>query len=99
MRKASVSEAKNRLSELLESVRRGETVIITDRDRPVARLEPMDSKLHVAVESRIRRLERAGAMRLGSGRLVERIVSEPAPRPGKNASAVAAMLEERNTGR
>ena len=40
MKRASVSEAKNGLSGLLSEVRRGETVLITHRGRPVARIEP-----------------------------------------------------------
>lgn len=99
MKKASVSETKNRLSELLERVRRGETILITDRDRPVARLEPVGAARPVEVAARLARLERAGQVRLGRGALVERIVSEPAPRLKKGASAVAALLEERDTGR
>jgi len=43
--------------------------------------------------------KRAGVLRLGKGGLVERIVSEPAPRPKKGASAVAVLLEERESGR
>ena len=40
MRKVSTSEAKIHLSALLEDVARGETIIITKRGRPVARLTP-----------------------------------------------------------
>ena len=99
MKKASISETKNRLSELLERVRRGETILITDRNRPVARLEPVGSARPVEVKARLDRLERAGVLRVGRGALVERIISEPAPRPKQGASAVAALLDERDTGR
>lgn len=100
MKKASISETKNGLSRLLERVRRGETILITDRDRPVARLEPVGSALAAEVEGRLDRLQRAGLLRLGQGGLVERIVSQPAPRPNrKGASAVALLLEERDAGR
>jgi hypothetical protein len=51
------------------------------------------------VEGRLGRLERAGVLRLGRGGLIERIVSQPAPRPKKGASAVAALLAERESGR
>src|SRR3989442_1226313 len=37
---ASISEAKNRLSALIDHVRAGDTVVIVDRGIPVARLEP-----------------------------------------------------------
>jgi len=99
VKKASISETKNRLSELLERVRRGETILITDRNRPVARLEPVGSARPAEVEGRLGRLERAGVLRLGRGGLVARIVSQAAPRPKKGASAVAALLEERESGR
>lgn len=99
MKKASISETKNRLSELLERVRRGESILITDRDRPVARLEPVGSARPAEVKGRLARLERAGLLRLGRGGLVKSIVAEPAPRPKKGASAVAALLEERESGR
>ncbi|HQP94219.1 MAG TPA: type II toxin-antitoxin system prevent-host-death family antitoxin, partial [Thermoanaerobaculia bacterium] len=42
MTTVSISEAKNRLSALLDEVREGASVTITDRGRPVARLEPGD---------------------------------------------------------
>ncbi|MGH9291535.1 MAG: type II toxin-antitoxin system Phd/YefM family antitoxin, partial [Acidimicrobiales bacterium] len=38
---ASVSEAKSSLSALLDRVRAGESVLIVDRGRPIARLEPL----------------------------------------------------------
>ena len=40
MRKFSTSDARTRLSALLDEVARGETIIITRRGRPVARLTP-----------------------------------------------------------
>ncbi|WP_369294471.1 type II toxin-antitoxin system Phd/YefM family antitoxin, partial [Klebsiella pneumoniae] len=36
MEKATISELKNRLSAYLKKVRAGHTVLILDRDRPVA---------------------------------------------------------------
>ena len=43
MRRASVSEAKNSLSALLRNVRRGETVLVTHRGKPVAQIRPCDA--------------------------------------------------------
>ncbi|MDE2660465.1 MAG: type II toxin-antitoxin system prevent-host-death family antitoxin [Acidobacteriota bacterium] len=40
MQSASISEARNAFSGLLQRVRLGETVLITDRGKPVARIEP-----------------------------------------------------------
>ena len=42
MRKAGVREVRQNLSALLEVVRKGEEVVITDRGRPVATLCPFD---------------------------------------------------------
>jgi prevent-host-death family protein len=41
MRCTSITDAKNNLSALIDRVRRGETVLICDRNRPVARLLPV----------------------------------------------------------
>src|SRR5688500_6315160 len=41
MKKASLTDTKNNLSALIDEVREGETVLILDRGRPVARLEPV----------------------------------------------------------
>jgi prevent-host-death family protein len=41
MNKANISYARNHLSELLSRVREGETILIVDRQQPVARLEPV----------------------------------------------------------
>jgi len=37
-------EAKTRFGELLERVARGEEIVITRHDRPVARIVPMDAR-------------------------------------------------------
>jgi len=42
MRTAGVREARQNLSMLLEEVRKGREVVITDRGRPVAKLVPPD---------------------------------------------------------
>ena len=39
MKKASISELKNQLSAYLQRVRAGQTVIVYDRNRPIARIE------------------------------------------------------------
>jgi prevent-host-death family protein len=41
MQRTSITDAKNNLSALIDRVRRGETVLICDRNRPVARLQPV----------------------------------------------------------
>ena len=41
MTKVGTAELKNRLSHYLRQVRQGETVVVMDRNEPVARLEPI----------------------------------------------------------
>lgn len=43
MTRASVSTIKNSLSSYLEKVKAGQSVMITDHNKPVAILEPVDS--------------------------------------------------------
>ncbi len=40
---STISYTKNHLSELISSVRKGETLIIMDRKKPVARVERIES--------------------------------------------------------
>jgi prevent-host-death family protein len=95
MRKASISEAKNGLSALLDRVRAGESILILDRGTPVARLEPVTTG-----DARLARLVRAGLVRpprrpgSPSALLAER---PPGPRGG--TGAVEALLAERRAGR
>ena len=44
MRTAGVREARHSLTSLLDDVRKGREVVITDRGRPVARLVPIRSE-------------------------------------------------------
>ena len=41
MKTATITQTKNQLSLLIDAVKQGETVIILDRNIPVARLEPV----------------------------------------------------------
>jgi prevent-host-death family protein len=95
---ATITEAKNRLSALIDHVRGGESVLIVDRGIPVARLESAVSA-DVDADGRIARLERAGAVRPARRPPATEVLSSRPPgiRPG--ASGVAALLEERRAGR
>ncbi len=96
MKRATVTEAKNRLSALLVQVRAGETIEITDRGIPVARLEPV-APLGDDDEARLARLERAGLITRGSGKIPQWIIDQPPPDLG--GGGVDAIIEERRTGR
>lgn len=99
MKVASISQTKNNLSALLDEVKQGETVLILDRDRPVARLEPVVRGGELDPEGRLERLERGGIVRRGAGSSAADVVARTPPRPGPGGSVLAALLEERRQGR
>lgn len=96
MKLASISQTKNQLSALIEQVRHGETVVITDRDRPVARLMPIAAEESEAASGGLALLERKGILR--RGRSEPCALAQPL-KQRKNASALALLLEEREQGR
>lgn|SRR5688500_9483800 len=96
MKTASVTEAKSRLSALLDRVRSGESVLILDRGNPVARLEPVPGD---AGGGRASRLERAGVLKRGKGQIPLEELRQSGPALPGGASAVEALLEERRSGR
>jgi prevent-host-death family protein len=98
MKKASISEAKNNLSALIDSVKGGSPVVIMDRGRPVARLEPV-SALGSDDDGRLTRLVREGVVRPARGAVPRRVVTTNPPRPKGNASGVRALIDERREGR
>jgi prevent-host-death family protein len=96
MKTASISATKNQLSALLERVRQGETILITDHDRPVAKLVPIGTESGSETPGQISALERQGIVRRGHGKKCR---LTPPPKPATGTSAVAALLEERETAR
>lgn len=99
MKKASITQTKNQLSALLDRVRHGETVLIMDRGRPVARLEPAVREGEGDEAGRLARLERAGILRRAVSPARSRLLLEPPPKPKKGASILQALLAEREQGR
>lgn len=97
MEKVSVSKLKDQLSAYLKKVKAGQTVVVTDRNKPVAQLTPV-----VRTESddeRIARLVEQGVVtppRLPPLSLEEIIRRRPVV-PG--AGVLEALLEERREGR
>ena len=93
MTTASISEAKAKLSALLERVRAGEEVTITDRGVPIARIVPIRAG-EADWDERLERLARAGLVRLPTEKLdVEAFLARPLVK--SRASVLEALLEER----
>src|SRR5262245_8444503 len=93
-----ISELKRRLSEYLRRVRSGEVLLVADRDRIVARIEPAGGKgAEGGDDARwLSELERRGTIRRAAASLPRRCI---AWRPAVGADVVAALLAERADGR
>ncbi len=91
MEKANISNLKNRLSAYLRKVRAGETVLVLDRNRPIARIEPVAGTPEA--DDRVARLEAAGLVRGARAPLpLELLAAEP---PRSRQSVLAALVAER----
>ena len=99
MKKASITEAKNNLSALIDGLKGGSPVLIVDRGRPVARLEPMSNGLRSADDGRLTRLVRDGTVRPARTAVPKALLASEPPRPKSGASGVRALLEDRRAGR
>lgn len=96
MKKANVSELKNRLSHYLRLVRGGQSVLVYDRDRVVARLDPV-TETEIDDESAvIAELERRGVLRRPAAKLPANWLQA---RTKARADVVAMLLEDRRSGR
>jgi antitoxin (DNA-binding transcriptional repressor) of toxin-antitoxin stability system len=96
MKKANVSQAKSGLSRYLNDVQRGETVLIFDRDRLVARLEPVNNA-DVPEAERMNFLVKSGIALAPRRRLeIGAFLDLPRPRLPRDASAVEAVVRDRD---
>ena len=98
MKRASITEAKNNLSALIDGLRSGSSVLIVDRGRPVARLEAVVGDSEADTDGRLARLLRDGLIRPRRAPPTTLFSADP-PRAVGDASALQALLEERRQGR
>lgn len=98
MKRATLTDTKNNLSALVDQVQHGETILILDRGRPVARLESMLGSGDDP-EGQLARLERQGLLRRATASLPREILMTTPPQPSEGASALEALLDERRNGR
>jgi prevent-host-death family protein len=95
MMMATISEIKNHLSAYLKKVYAGETVLILDRNRPVARIERINAQEQP--EGRLARLELQGLVQRSAKPVPMDILRTSPPCPKQ--SVLQALLEERQEGR
>jgi prevent-host-death family protein len=99
MKRASVTEAKNRLSALLEHVRQGESVIIEDRGVPVAQLNPVAARAAGPDQDRVARLVRHGILRPPISTTPAPSLNTAPPKSTHRVSLSRLIIEERRTSR
>src|SRR5215813_7527331 len=78
MKAVNIAELKNRLSAYLNEVKRGEEILVRDRNKPVARIIPLN-RVETA-DDNLPALAAAGKVRLGEGILGDDFWKIPAPR-------------------
>lgn len=95
MQRTSITEAKNNLSALIDRVRRGETVLICDRNRPVARMLPVGpGDVSGADAPWLAGLVREGLLEPARKPLTVRSLPKPV-KPARPTSIVAALQADR----
>lgn len=97
MKSVNVAELKNRLSYYLRLVRKGEPVLVRDRNQVIARIERAGTgEAPAHDEEWLATLERAGTIRRGRGKIEPKLFKG---RPRARVSIVDAVLRERDEGR
>ncbi len=90
----SVTELKARLSEQLRRVKAGESVLITERGRPIGMMTPLPETI---LSDDLADLAEAGLVRL-AGAKPDGVLSDDRP-SDPDASVRKALLQERRRGR
>jgi antitoxin (DNA-binding transcriptional repressor) of toxin-antitoxin stability system len=98
MKVVRVAEAKKELAHHLEYVKRGGTIRIVDRDRPVADLVPIQADTDGDDDALLARLEKRGIVRRGKGGPIPADLLRPGP-ARRDASVLDALTEERRSSR
>lgn len=101
MYRFNIANAKNQFSKLLDAVRAGESILIVDRDQPVARLEPVTDVPAGELTGTLSRLERAGLLRRAAAVVPDELLAPPpgcAP-PARDDALLQALLDDRREGR
>ncbi len=95
MERTTVTQLRSDLDSYLEKVRNGESLLILDHGRPIARLNCMDERNRL--DDRLARLESVGLVRRAVRPFPRELIEKPPPKPGK--SVLEALTGERAEGR
>lgn len=98
MKKARIAELKNHLSRYLEYVRAGGTLLVLDREQPIAHVVPLGAGIRARRpgHDRLERLQRQGLIRRGSGGPPAWLGKRRPPR--LRGSVLRDLLRERDAG-
>ena len=97
MKTVKIAELKNRLSYYLRRVRQGESILISDRDHVIARIERVAPMSDRGSEAEwLDRLERSGVIRRAAAPPSKQWLAR---RPTVGADVVGALLQEREESR
>ena len=98
MKSAKIADLKNNLSRYLEHVKAGGSVMVFERDRPVAQILPLSGSRgrRAGADARLARLERRGIIRRGTGGLPDWLGQRRPPR--LRGSVLKDLLAERGRG-
>ena len=96
MKSARISDLKNRLSYYLRFVRRGQSVLVYDRDRAIARIDPVRATDAQRPDDWVAQLTHAGTLRAPTAALPNDWLTRRVPAGG---DVVGALVEERESGR
>ena len=99
MKKVGITELKKKLSRYLERVNRGESILVFDRNQPVAQITPLQkaSRGVTSAAARLARLERKGLIRRGNGDSSLWVAKRRLVKV--EGSMLQDLLAERRTGR
>jgi prevent-host-death family protein len=98
MKKAGIADLKNNLSRYIDQVRAGQSILVLDRNLPVAQIVPLQSaaRRSLSDDDRLARLERKGLIRRGAGESQKWLGKR---RPVKiKGSILRDVLDERRSG-
>lgn len=94
MRTANIAELKNRLSSFLADVKRGEEILISDRNQPIAKIVPLHNTAEFTAEELA--LAAAGILRLPENQELPASFWKEKRPALKSATAIKAVIEERD---